>query len=508
MEFGYYFKVFLRRLPYFLVVSILISTISVIVAKTLPPSYVSSVKLIIESPQIPIELASPTVRSSGQEQLQIVEQKLLTRENLIDIANRVKPLKNQEEMSADQVVQAMLSRTNLSSSTGRNKAALMTIKFEAVTGLNAANVLNEYLTLIQKQDIETRRGRASQTLEFFQQEVDRLSEELTEKSAKILAFKLENSDALPESLDFRLTRQTLLQERIAQLTSGIEDLQRQRGRLTRIFESTGKVAGSTRATTPEQARLNAMRAQLAQELAIYSADNPKIKALEARIRSVEKLISQIPEVTEEVETTGNTQLDIQLVEIDTRLKTLTEQREAAQEQLNIIAGTVTDTPATSIMLDDLILDHENIQAQYNKAVERVASASAAERIELLSRGQKISVIEPPSIPSRPTKPKRAVIAGGGIVFGILSGLFLVVLLELLNSSIQRPEDLVNKLGITPLATVPYIRTGSQKFVKRTLKIGWFLCILIGLPALIFAIHTYYQPLDLVAERLMDKFGIR
>lgn len=508
MDLNHYFKVFLRRLPYFLVVSTLIFAISVVVAKSLPPSYVSSLKLIVESPQIPTELASPTVQTSAGEQLEIVEQKLLTRENLLDIAQRVRPLENQDKMTADQIVQSMSSRTRVYKSTGRNQAALMTLRFESYTGPSAAAVLNEYLTLIQKEDIETRRGRASQTLEFFQQEVERLSQELTEKSAKILAFKLENADALPESLEFRLSQQSLLQERIGQLARDIEELQRQRDRLTTIFESTGKVAGTSRATTPEQARLNVMRAELAQNLAILSRDNPKIKSLEARIKSVEDLISAQPEVPEEDNTTGNTQLDIQLVEIDTRLSTLSQQRKDAEAQLEEIAKSVTTTPATSIQLDDLILDQKNTEAQYSKAVERVASASAAERIELLSRGQKISVIEPPAIPSRPTKPKRTVIAGGGLVFGILAGLGLVVLLELLNSTVQRPEDLVNKLGITPLTTVPYIRTRSQKFVQRSIKAAWILAILIGLPALVYAVHTFYQPLDLLAERIMDKFGLR
>lgn len=507
MDLSYYFKVFIRRLPYFLAVSILISAVSVIVAKSLPPSYISSLKLIVESPQIPAALASPTVTASGEEQLQIVEQKLLTRENLLDIAERVQPLNDQDQMTADQIVQSMTARTRIIKSTGRHQAALMTLQFEAYTGVSAAAVLNEYLTLIQTEDIETRRGRASQTLEFFQQEVDRLSEELTEKSSEILSFKLSNSESLPESLDFRLTQQALLQERIGQLARDISELQRQRSRLTTIFESTGKVAG-TRATTPEQVQLNQMRAELVQNLAILSSDNPKIKSLEARIRSVENMVSDQPQAQDENETTGNTQLDIQLVEIDTRLNTLTEQRGDADAQLAQIVATVTTTPAVSIKLDNLVLEHKNTQVQYNKAVERVASASAAERIELLSRGQKISVIEPPSIPSRPTKPKRAVIAGGGIVFGIISGLALVVLLELLNSAIQRPEDLVNKLGITPLTTIPYIRTRSQKIAQRTIKAIWILSILIGLPAIIYGIHIYYQPLDLIAEKIMDRFGLR
>ena len=35
-----------------------------------------------------------------------------------------------------------------------------------------------------------------------------------------------------------------------------------------------------------------------------------------------------------------------------------------------------------------------------------------------------------------------------------------------------------------------------------------LIILLGIPAAVYAIHMYYQPLDLLAEQVMDRVGIR
>ena len=200
----YYFSIFLRRLPYFLPVALVIAAVSVIVSIALPPAYVSQMQLIVESSQIPGELAAPTASTPAQEQLQIVEQRLLTRTNLLDIANRLKVLDDQDDLTPDAIVQAMRARTIIETNTGRDEASLMLVSFEAGSGEKAAAVLNEYLTLIQQEDIESRTGRAAQTLEFFEQEVTRLSAELAEKSANILAFKTANSDALPDSLDYRL----------------------------------------------------------------------------------------------------------------------------------------------------------------------------------------------------------------------------------------------------------------------------------------------------------------
>ncbi|MEL7259114.1 MAG: lipopolysaccharide biosynthesis protein, partial [Pseudomonadota bacterium] len=63
----YYWSIFMRRLPYFLVVATVLGAASVIVAMSMPPSYVSQMRLIVESPQIPDELAASTARTPAQE---------------------------------------------------------------------------------------------------------------------------------------------------------------------------------------------------------------------------------------------------------------------------------------------------------------------------------------------------------------------------------------------------------------------------------------------------------
>lgn len=504
----FYWSIFLRRLPYFLIVTILVTSVSVIVARSLPPVYVSQTRLIVESPRIPTELAASTVLTPAEEQLQLIEQRLMTRANLLDVANRLQVFENQSEMLPDQIVSSMRARTSIKSSAGRNAAALMTITFEADAGTKAAAVLNEYLTLIQQEDVESRTARAGQTLEFFQQEVDRLSEELAKRSARILAFKSENSDALPESLEYRLNQQTLLQERMAQLERDITNLDEQRDRLVQIFESTGQVAGmALPAQTPEQRQLESLRAELGQALAVYSRENPQVRLLEARIAQLEKTVNAQPSPAPgtETKTTGNSLLDVQLAEIAARLAILGEQRDDTAAQLEKLTDTIDRTPTNSIQLDELQLDYENIQRQYNTAVDRLSQASTGERIEVMARGQRISVIDPPATPNTPSKPNRTMIAGGGGMLGILLGLALVVLLELLDRSIRRPEELVSKLGITPLATIPYFEAVGQP--RRWGRIVLFGAILLAIPVAIYAIHTYYQPFDLIVERIINKFGM-
>jgi hypothetical protein len=100
------------------------------------------------------------------------------------------------------------------------------------------------------------------------------------------------------------------------------------------------------------------------------------------------------------------------------------------------------------------------------------------------------------------------IAAGGTAFGVALGAALVFVMVFLNAAPRRPEDLIRKLDVWPIATLPYIRTRRELVVQRSIKAFIILVILIGVPLLVWAVHTYYQPLDLIADRVMNKLGVR
>ena len=515
---NYYFSIIIRRLPLALIVAGLISGFAITAAMTLPPAYVSQTRLVVESSQIPGDLAESTVQLPPEEQLQLFETRLLTRNNMLDIAKRLNVLDDQEEMNPDQIVDAMRARTKIKSSSGRNKATLMTMSFEASQAQKAAAVLNEYLTLILQEDAQFRSDRASQTQEFFEQEVARLGAELDIQSSRILKFKSENADALPENQNYLRSQQSSLQDRQLQLDREITNLREQRLRLEQMYKATGRLDTTTRdLRSSEEVKLEELKDDLAEARLVFSEQHPTIKLLTARIGQLEETIrakqndpssdetaAQAPEDIDP----ARAMLDLQVGEIDTRTQLLEEQKTAIDAELARITEGLGRTPANAIAIAALQRDFDNVQGQYNGAVARLAKASTGERIETLSRGQRVTVIEQPAVPSQPTKPNRILLSTMGVAAGLGAGGALIVLLELLNTSVRRPEDLVNKLGITPIVTIPYLRTRKQKAIRRMRLIMAILLVCALIPAMLYGVHTYYKPLDLIADRIMDKIGFR
>lgn len=151
---------------------------------------------------------------------------------------------------------------------------------------------------------------------------------------------------------------------------------------------------------------------------------------------------------------------------DARLAYLDSETERLRTELATLSESIRATPVNEIQLSALERRYENIQGQYNTAVARLASAATGERIEVLSKGERFSVVEQAVPPTSPDRPNRLLIAAASVVAGIGAGLGLVLLLELLNGAIRRPEDLARKLEIQAFGAVPYIRTRREVLVKR------------------------------------------
>lgn len=498
----FYWGLFLRRLPVMASIFVLCSAIGIGLALTLPSRFVASARLLVESAQIPDELAASTVRTAATEQLQIIEQRLLTRANLIDIANEFSVFGGAARMTPDQVVTTMRDLTSIDRSSGRDRATFMTISFRATDPNLAANVVNEFVTLVLNEDSVRRQGLAEQTLDFFEKEVNRLNEELANGSAQIVSFKERNQDALPENLEFRVNRLSRLQDQIIAATRDRAALTEQRNRL----QALGSVTQNNVTLSPAQQALRSARAELSQALTIYSENNPRVRVLKARIAQLESAATAEGGGETNAEDPAKILYDLQLAELDQRAVYLDSQIERAQVEIEELKVAIENTPENAIRLEVLERDYENTLGQYNAAVANLAKAQTGERIEVLSKGERISVIEQAAPPTEPNSPNRQLIAGGGVALGTVMAIGLFFVLELINKTIRRPGDLTRGLSIQPLATIPYLETAGGKARRRALQTIVIAGLGIGIPIVLWALHTFYMPLDLLTDKVLGRLG--
>jgi uncharacterized protein involved in exopolysaccharide biosynthesis len=259
--------------------------------------------------------------------------------------------------------------------------------------------------------------------------------------------------------------------------------------------------------SPTQQALMEARRELDTAKSIYSETNPRVRVLTARVAQLEREAAGVAG-TEATSGDPSTALfDMQMSELDAREAFVDEQLTMVVDELAQIEDALARTPGNAITLQALERDYENINARYDLASQRLAAAAVGERIELTSKGQRITVLRQAVVPREPTSPNRPLIVAAGLAAGLgLSGA-LVVLLELLNRTVRRPADLTRALKIAPLATLPYISTSTETVKRRGALLTVVALLAVGLPAALYYLHVEYMPLDLLADRAMSSIGL-
>src|SRR6516165_5617753 len=248
----FYWELLKRRKYYFAIPFVAVALIGTALAFIWPPTYLSEGKILVQSQLIPTELVRPTVTNAAQERIQVIEQRLMTRDNLIAIADKFQLFPAQRNlMSVTQLVEMMKKKTTIAtvnqqlsfSKRTDNPTIVFTVGFEDSDPAVASRVANELVTRILNEDIRDRTSRASDTTKFLKREVERLQADNAAMEAKIA------------------------QAKEAQLAPG-----------------------SAGATDP----LTQLKAEYLQKSALYSEKHPVIKALKRQIEAAEKLAAPAP----------------------------------------------------------------------------------------------------------------------------------------------------------------------------------------------------------------------
>jgi uncharacterized protein involved in exopolysaccharide biosynthesis len=257
---SFYWELVKRRWIAFLVPFILLAPIGIVAALLWPPTYLSEGKILVQSQQIPTELVRPTVTSAAQERIQVIEQRTMTRDNLVAIADKFQLFPDKRPlMSVTELVALMKKQTKIAPveltldfkqrSRSDSPTIVFSVGFEYDNPTVAARVANELMTRILSEDLRDRTSRATDTTKFLAREVQKLQAENASIDAKI-----------------------------AQL------------RLAQGKPATG--AGPDQSAT----MLGQLKAELAQKSALYSERHPVIQTLKKQIEAMEKAAVAPPAV--------------------------------------------------------------------------------------------------------------------------------------------------------------------------------------------------------------------
>ncbi len=137
-----------------------------------------------------------------------------------------------------------------------------------------------------------------------------------------------------------------------------------------------------------------------------------------------------------------------------------------RSQISYYQNRVEATPKREQELASLQRDYENIQTAYNSLLERKLEADIAVNMERKQKGEQFQILDSAALPQRPVEPDMQKLFLMFLAAGLGIGGGIVFLLEYLDTSFRRPED-IESLGVSMLATIPVITGRKEIFLQRS-----------------------------------------
>ncbi|MBI1393210.1 MAG: hypothetical protein GC152_10770 [Alphaproteobacteria bacterium] len=508
-----------RRILFFLIPVIVLTPIGLIAVMLLPPQYMAQGTILVESQQIPEEFVPSTINSYAQERIQVIRQRVMTRERLLSVAAKYKLYDDRPDMSGSEKVADMRAHLGvrlISVNPGnRYRQQDGTIAFEIFysdrSPQKAYLVANEFMTLFLTEDVRTRKEGASDTTEFFDQEARRMRAAVDELETRISAFREANSDALPEHLDLR----TRTLDRKTQELSDAEDQLALLDEERRALESqlSSYISGSNLGPTGPAQELAKLKSQLATLRAEKTEAHPDVAAIRTQIAALERqagpsakivelraaleeqdakiaaaLAAEDVDLVAELRTKAirfRQELGQQLIkeassgsgdfvvaQMQSRLEIIASRYESTiaeiaelQDEIETLQDQIARTPDVARGLGVLVRDQANLEKQYQLTQGKRQQAITAENLEDGQKAEKFSILEPAVPPETPSSPDRLKLSILAVFVAFGAGGACAGAAEIIGGTLRGKSHLATITDEQPIAVIPYIPAeGERRFL--------------------------------------------
>jgi uncharacterized protein involved in exopolysaccharide biosynthesis len=202
---AYFIDIAKRRALYFAIPFLIVFAIGSLILTAWPSQYLSQGTILVQSQEIPSDLVRPTVAALANDRIEVIKQRIMTREKLVAIANKFGISESwQAKMAGTEFVDFIRDRTviepydvNAKDPTkpqptqyGAKKDAIaFSVGFSYENPQIALRVANELLTMILSEDVRLRTEFATETSRFIAEEVTRLDNQLALNDQQIAALK-------------------------------------------------------------------------------------------------------------------------------------------------------------------------------------------------------------------------------------------------------------------------------------------------------------------------------
>lgn len=415
------------------------------------------------------------------------------------------------------------------------------VSYYGETPTNAVLVATELAEQFLRENRASRNESVQNTVDFFQKDVDRLTQKIEESEAKLADFKERHVGALPSSALANAQILDRYERELGDVEREIRDLREARQILetelstespnSPIFSATGEtiLAGPDRLKLlkqqlvelsakygPEHPDVIRTRREIdllgggdalqdsssiRQELEIarreyaaarqrYTPDHPDVMNLQNKVRTLEGQLASIvatpsPQQDSQPDNPAYISLLVQIRAADAALYALRIRERELRDRIRQYEDQILKAP--QVEREYLAYQREYDQAitDYNEVREKQTAAQQALDLETSEKGERYVLQRTPTEPTSAAFPNRLAITVLGFIFAFACSFGAVLIAEAFDVKVRSVRDLKNLTGMPPIAIIPVLET--QATLKKRMY-AWTFSI-IGVSSLLLLMIT-------------------
>ena len=486
-----YLSIMRRRAPYLIGTFVAVLFASLIAIIFIPRTYQSTGTIMVESQDVPESVVPTQVQQSVDERINGIEQRVLTRESLLRIANKYNVFSGSASyLTSEDLVQRMRDRVNVElvsidtvQGLRKGKATVaFNLSFQDKSPQTAYQVANDLVALFLNWNTKLQTERATETSIFLSQAAAKQKQEVERINGLVSDYKQRHENALPELANLHMSMLLNDESKLSNVEQRYNTLQAQ-------------LSGASSDPSTSNS-LPALRAQLARLSSIYNDEHPDIQALKLKIAALERAKNASNGAATKGEKTDKQPDDSG----NDTLESLARQQKLLQDRIEQNKAAIIQAPGVAQGLDTLTSERDSAQKRYEEILGKLQDAQMAENLKRENRADRFVLLEPPIIPERPFKPNPVKIIGVGFFLAIASSGGMLMAMLALDNQIRGAGALEHVLGNRPLAVIPYLVLKEEEDErKRKIKITIIIAIL-AIILIALGIQFLYMPLtDLFAK---------
>ncbi len=468
--------------------TIMLGTVGV--SLLLPNQYLSGATIIVEQQQVPERYVTPTSTSDLSSALQAMEQDVLSSTRLLRIIDDFGLYREARKRRApEELVELMRSKIEikpLEANPERRTVNSFRISFTGDNSFTAQQITSRLTSLFIEQNLKTREQQAVGTTTFLQGQLEMARNEYQKQEERLKDFKLQNLGELPEQQQGNLQILSGLQMQLQSTVAALGRAQEQRVYLSSLLTqyrdlapAGGPLPGGQSISPVEtlQAELNRLNTERAQLLGRDLPEHPDVVKINEEIAQSKALLEQAlraPKSTATDETqssqmqahgaaesTATAQAKSQLEANRLEIENLGKDQIRLENEIAVYQRRLNLTPVREQQLSAVLSDYNLSKRNYEDLLNKKTQSELASNLEQQQQGQQFRIVDPPTLPAKPTRSKRVAMSLGGIAGGLLVALGLAILIELRKASFYTEEEIRRRFEFPFVLGIPELRSATE-----------------------------------------------